>query len=254
MNQKAYPAVGPTGASPTGASPTGASPTGASPTGASPTGNAPTPSIACSWSGGKDSCYALMKAIARGCAPRALLNMMNENGKISRSHGLPEYLLRRQAEAIGLPLMAIPTSWNDYQASFIGALQDLKSAHGIDSIVFGDIDLQEHRDWEEMVCAKAGLDAILPIWKQDRKTLVLEMLDQPIEAMIVSCNDTMGPDFLGRIIDRSLIAELEAMQVDPCGENGEYHTLVVNCPLFSRRIQVPPFTKTRNDGYNFIQW
>lgn len=210
--------------------------------------------IACSWSGGKDSCYALIKSITQGAAPRAILNMMNENGKISRSHGLPENLLRQQADALGLPLLAIPTSWDDYQANFIDALQHLRSAHDIRAMVFGDIDLQEHRDWEEMVCAKAGLDAILPIWKQDRKTLVFEMLDQPIEAMIVSCNDTMGQDFLGLILDRPLIAELEAIGVDACGENGEYHTLVLNCPLFRRRVEIPAFTKTRHDGYNFIQW
>jgi diphthine-ammonia ligase len=119
---------------------------------------------------------------------------------------------------------------------------------------FGDIDLQEHRDWEEMVCAKAGLHALLPIWKQDRRALVYEMLDQPIEAMIVSCNDTMGPDFLGRILEPALIDELEAIGVDPCGEDGEYHTLVLNCPLFSRRIDIPSFTRTRHEGYNFIQW
>jgi uncharacterized protein (TIGR00290 family) len=180
--------------------------------------------------------------------------MMNENGKISRSHGLPESLLRRQAEALGLPLIAIPTSWEDYQANFIDALQQLKTSHNIEAMVFGDIDLQEHRDWEEMVCTKAGLSAILPIWKQDRKALVFEMLDQPIETMIVSCNDTMGQDFLGRILDRPLIAELEAIGVDACGEAGEYHTLVLNCPLFRRRVEIPSFTKTRHDGYNFIQW
>jgi len=219
-----------------------------------PRGAPLSPVIACSWSGGKDSCYAFIKTISHGAVPRALLNMMNENGKISRSHGLPESLLLQHAEALGLPLTAIPTSWNDYQANFIAALKNLKAEHSIDSMVFGDIDLQEHRDWEEMVCAKAGLNAILPIWKQDRKTLVLEMLDQPIEAMIVSCNDTMGPGFLGRVIDRPLIAELEAIGVDPCGENGEYHTLVLNCPLFSRRVEITPFTKTRHDAYNFIQW
>lgn len=210
--------------------------------------------VACSWSGGKDSCYALMKAIANGAIPRALLNMMNENGQISRSHGLPPGILRQQAEALGLPLLAIPTSWEDYQANFIDALQQLKSSYHIETVVFGDILLQEHRDWEEMVCAKTGLTALLPIWQEDRKTLVFEMLDQPIEAMIVSCNDAMGPGFLGRILDRPLIAELEAIGIDPCGEAGEYHTLVLHCPLFHRRIDLPPFTKTRHDGYNFIKW
>lgn len=210
--------------------------------------------VACSWSGGKDSCYALMTSVTQGITPRAILNMMNEDGKISRSHGLPLSLLRQQAEALGLPLLAIPSTWDDYQANFIDALRQLKTAHGIGAMVFGDIDLQEHRDWEEMVCEKAGLAAILPLWQRDRKELVLEMLDQPIEAMIVSCNEVMGARFLGRTIDRSLVAELEAIGVDPCGETGEYHTLVLDCPLFSRRIEIPSYIITRHNGYNFIQW
>lgn len=213
-----------------------------------------TPDLACSWSGGKDSCYALLRSIAQGFTPRAILNMMNEDGKISRSHGLPLSLLRAQAGALGLPLIAIPSTWEDYQANFIKALHDLKAAYNIASMVFGDIDLQEHRDWEEMVCEKAGLRAFLPLWRRDRKELVLEMLDQPIETIIVSCNDTMGQSFLGRTIDRSLIAELETLGIDPCGEAGEYHTLVLNCPLFSHRITIPPYTTTHHNGYNFIQW
>ena len=210
--------------------------------------------IACSWSGGKDSCYALLLSIAQGVIPRAILNVMNENGKISRSHGLPESLLRQQAQALGLPLIAIPSTWEDYQANFIKALQKLKAAYAIEGMVFGDIDLQEHRDWEEMVCEKAELKAILPLWQRDRKGLVFEMLDRPIEAIIVSCNEVMGQGFLGRTIDKSLIAELEAIGVDPCGETGEYHTLVLDCPLFAHRIDFPPYTTTSHNGYNFIQW
>ena len=179
---------------------------------------------------------------------------MNEDGKISRSHGLPGNILRQQAEALGLPLVAIPSTWEDYQVNFITALQNLKTSYAIDAMVFGDIDLQEHRDWEEMVCARAGLKALLPLWQRGRRELVLEMLDQPIEAMIVSCNDVMGQRFLGRTIDNPLVAELEAIGVDPCGETGEYHTLVLNCPLFKRRIEIPPYTTTRHNGYHFIQW
>lgn len=214
----------------------------------------PPPNIACSWSGGKDSCYALMKIIDSGATPRAILNMMNEDGAISRSHGLPLTLLREQADALGLPLMAIPSTWKAYEANFTHALQQLANAYPIDAMVFGDIDLQPHRDWEEMVCTNAGLRALLPLWQKDRKDLVLEMLDAPITAVIVSCNDVMGPSFLGKTLDRAVINDLAAIGVDPCGENGEYHTLVLHCPLFSRRIQLPPYTTTRHDDYNFIHW
>ena len=114
----------------------------------------------CSWSGGKDSCYALMKAKQLGYDPKILVNMMNENGEISRSHGLPFSILQQQAAMMNLPIVAQPTSWQEYENHFINTLHKIKEAYSIDSMVFGDIDLQPHRDWEEKVCAAAGLRCI----------------------------------------------------------------------------------------------
>jgi diphthine-ammonia ligase len=132
-------------------------------------------------------------------------------------------------------------------------LEQIIQRYGVNTAVFGDIDLQAHRDWEEMVCQKTGIEAVLPLWLRKRKELVLEMIAQPIKAYIVSCNETMGERFLGRLIEEPLIAELEAIGVDACGENGEYHTLVVNCPLFSHEIPVR-FGETMNHGnYWFVE-
>ena len=117
--------------------------------------------------------------------------------------------------------------------------------------VFGDIDLQAHRDWEEKVCVNAGLTAVLPLWKQDRKTLVMQMLEAGIEAMIVSCNEVMGERFIGEMITPALVEELESMGIDACGENGEYHTLVLDCPLFSSGINVSVEEKLKHDKYWF---
>jgi len=210
--------------------------------------------IACSWSGGKDSCYSLMKAIEKGAVPQAILNMMNENGKISRSHGLPIGILQQQAAAMNLPVITVPTTWSEYQDNFINTALQLRSEYHIQAMVFGDIDLEPHREWEEMVCRKAGVQALLPIWQQDRRELVIEMLSQKIEAMIVSCNDILGEPFLGRMLDLDLLPELEAKGVDVCGENGEFHTVVVNCPIFSSPIKIPPYTKVRHEGYHFLCW
>jgi diphthine-ammonia ligase len=127
--------------------------------------------IGCSWSGGKDSCYALMEA-QKSAVPKVLLNMMNENGLISRSHGLPFSLLHQQAEAITLPIMAVPTSWSNYEATFINTLVKIKSGYQVEGVVFGDIDLQAHRDWEEMVCEKSGVKAILPLWQKKPETVI----------------------------------------------------------------------------------
>jgi diphthine-ammonia ligase len=210
--------------------------------------------VGCSWSGGKDSCFALMQAAQQGATPSVLLNIMNENGGISRSHGLPQALLEQQAAAMELPIMNIPSSWKDYEHNFVDALQVLKTRHGIEGMVFGDIDLQAHRDWEEMVCAKAGIKAILPNWKRNRKELILEMLDHGIEAMIVSCDTILGEDFLGLVVDDMLIREFEARGVDVCGENGEYHTLVTNCTIFNQALKLPTFSKIRHENYWFLEW
>ncbi len=207
----------------------------------------------CSWSGGKDSCFALMQAIQIGYQPKVLLNVLNEEGKISRSHGIPSTILQSQAAAAGLPIHLISSSWNEYEKHFTSALKELKEHYQLTHAVFGDIDLQPHRDWEEKVCSHAGLTAVLPLWKQDRKQLVLQMLEAGIETMIVSCNEVMGESFLGRIITTALVDELEALGIDACGENGEYHTLVLDCPLFTEPINVSVEQKLLHDKYWFAE-
>lgn len=205
----------------------------------------------CSWSGGKDSCFALMQAIKQGYQPKALLNVLNEHAKISRSHGIPAEILQAQAERADLPMHLVSSSWQDYETKFVNALQLLVKEFDLQYAAFGDIDLQAHRDWEEKVCAKAGLQAILPLWKQDRRNLVDEMLASGIETMIVSCNEVMGERFLGQPLTPSVIDELEALGIDACGENGEYHTLVLNCPLFSKPLQVKVTGKMLHEKYWF---
>ena len=209
--------------------------------------------ILCSWSGGKDSCFALMHAIKTGYLPKALLNVLNEEGKISRSHGIPAAILQAQAAAAGLPIHLLSSSWQDYEEKFTAALMQLKERYHVSHAVFGDIDLQPHRDWEEKVCAIAGLTAYLPLWQQNRRELVLQMLETGIETMIVSCNTIMGERFLGRILSTELISELELLGVDACGENGEFHTLVLNCPLFTQRVPVQVLHNIQHDYYWFTE-
>jgi uncharacterized protein (TIGR00290 family) len=209
--------------------------------------------LVCSWSGGKDSCFALMRAISMGYKPAVLLNVLNEEGQLSRSHGIPKEILQSQAEAMNLPIHLIASSWNEYEQHFTNALLDLKNKYDLSHAVFGDIDLQAHRDWEEKVCYNAGISALLPLWKEDRKSLVQAMLEEGIEATIVSCNENMGENYLGRLITASLLEELDALGVDPCGENGEYHTLVTNAPLFTKNIKVEIGHKRKHDRYWFAE-
>ena len=207
----------------------------------------------CSWSGGKDSCYALMQAVKSGYRPAVLLNVLNEEGKISRSHGIPLPILEAQAARTGWPLHAISSSWQDYEANFTAALQQLKKKYNALEVVFGDIDLQAHLDWEEKVCAAAGLEACVPLWRRNRKELVTEMLQSGIRTIIVSCNETMGSQYIGQELTLDLVYELEAIGIDPCGENGEFHTLVLDCPLFSKPLTIEVTDRLYHDKYWFAK-
>lgn len=207
-----------------------------------------------SWSGGKDSCYALMLALAQGNELKVLLNMMNENGLISRSHGLPSFLLEQQAKSMGVPLITVPATWEEYEQKYIQALKQLRNDFKAHAVVFGDIDLEAHREWEQKVCKASEVKPFLPLWLADRKKIVVEMIDSGIESMIVSCNAQMGQSFLGKTITKNLIEELEDMGIDACGENGEYHTLVFDCPLFNQALKLPNYSKTTHNNYCFIVW
>ncbi|ANO47935.1 adenosine nucleotide hydrolase [Flavobacterium columnare] len=207
-----------------------------------------------SWSGGKDSCYATIKAIKSGYQPTVLLNMMNENGKVSRSHGLTQLILEQQANQLKIPFIGIPTTWSDYEKKYIETLHQLKKNYEVEHVIFGDIDLAPHKEWEEKVCQEAKLNAILPLWQQDRLELVKQMIEQNIVCMIVSCNTTMGVEFLGEILTKEIIQKLIQLNIDPCGENGEFHTVVINCPLFDNPIVLPNYKKEIYQDYCFLVW
>ncbi len=205
----------------------------------------------CSWSGGKDSCYVFHLAVAQGLDPGVLLNVLNEYGDRSRSHGIPKEILEAQASALQLPIHFFESTWSDYERLYIQNLKLLTHTYNLNTSVFGDIDIESHRAWEEKVSEAANLKAMLPLWKQSRKQLVEDMIDYGIEAMIVSCNHTLGPDFLGRMVDKTLVKDLENLGVDVCGENGEYHTLVINAPMFHKKIEVAILDNEESTNYNF---
>ncbi|PIA79361.1 adenosine nucleotide hydrolase [Gaetbulibacter sp. 4G1] len=205
----------------------------------------------CSWSGGKDSCFAFYKATLQGFKPTVLLNVMNEFGDRSRSHGIPKAVLQAQANALELPIHIFSSTWADYEKKYIENLKTITKNYPITHSVFGDIDIESHRAWEEKVSKAADLEAVLPLWQGHRKQLVLDMIDAGIEAIIVSCNQELGADFLGRTIDAELVKTLENMEIDACGENGEFHTLVVNAPFFKNRIEVEIEGKATSSNYNF---
>lgn len=193
-------------------------------------------SALCSFSGGKDSCLALWVAQNSGLDVRSLLVMCDEHGGRSRSHALPRTLLERQARSLELELVMREASWVNYESIFIEALHHFH-ARGFTRAVFGDIDLQPHRDWEEKVCAAANLEAVLPLWHRDRKELAREVIASGFRAVVV-CVDSryLTDDFCAREYDAAFLADLPP-NVDACGENGEFHTFVYDGPNFRERVE-----------------
>ncbi len=209
-------------------------------------------SFFCSWSGGKDACLALCRALRQGGRPRCLFTMLREDGQRSRSHGLPVPLLRQQAAALGIPLVTRCASWDDYEAVFRAALAEFQQA-GIEAGVFGDIDGPPHREWVERVCGSAGVQPWEPLWQGARRALMNEFLDAGFRAVIMTVRDgILDRSLLGRALDRDLMAELDRAGVDLCGENGEYHTLVTAGPLFSSPLSVTLGPPVLHDGCWFL--
>lgn len=196
------------------------------------------PFVACSWSGGKDSCLALWRAMRTGARPVCLLTMFIEGGQRSRSHGLSRQVVEAQAAALGLPLLSRAASWNDYEWEMIELLREARS-RGATACVFGDIDIADHRAWEERVCQTAGLDAVLPLWHEDRSAILEQWWDAGFAARIVVAREGLVERrFLGRELDRPTATELATLGVDACGENGEFHTLATAGPIFRQSLAI----------------
>jgi uncharacterized protein (TIGR00290 family) len=203
----------------------------------------------CSWSGGKDSCLALYRALKAGHSCTSLFTMINEDGSRSRSHGLTPALLAVQADAMNLPVCTVRASWDSYEMHF--KKQTLQFAdNGVTHGVFGDIDLEHHREWVERVCKETGITAHLPLWLGNRRALVNEFVNAGFKAMIVMINTTLMPArYLGHTITIELADELESIGVDACGENGEFHTFVYDGPVFKKTLSVKSDEPVFNDHY-----
>ncbi len=214
-----------------------------------------------SFSGGKDSCLALWRARQAGLDVRAVINVLEETGERNRSHGVPRDLLEVQARALEVELLAPIASWRDYEERFVQTLESLR-ARGFEVAVFGDIDLQAHRDWEEKVCARAGLKCYLPLWHEPRLELAHEVLRLGFRAVVVCVDSRFLDDrFCGRLYDERFIADLPA-SVDACGENGEFHTFVFDGPGFRVPVRyelagTEAYTAPSELGggrYCFVKW
>jgi uncharacterized protein (TIGR00290 family) len=208
-----------------------------------------------SWSSGKDSAYALHEARRRGAADivGALTTLNEEYGRVAM-HGVRESLLDRQIEALGLAALKVmlpnPCSNEIYQERMAQACERLRS-QGVRHMVFGDLFLQDIRAYREKQLTAVGMTPLFPLWGRDTAALAREMIASGLVAHLV-CVDPrrLGREFAGRQFDLRLLEALPA-GVDPCGENGEFHTVVSAGPMFAAPIDVAVGAVVERDGFVF---
>lgn len=205
-----------------------------------------------SFSGGKDSVLALYKALKVGEAV-GLIVMLEEEGKRSRSHGMPPELIKAQAESIGLPVYTAGASWTDYEKVFMRLLEDAKN-QGAEVLVTGDLDMPAHGCWHEKVTKNAGLKLGMPLWEMNHRQAVEEFMNLGFVTIIVTVNLSLGmrEDDLGRTLTHEYVKELEARGIDPCGEGGEFHTTVIDGPIFKQPIPVRKCVIIKDGEYAFL--
>jgi diphthine-ammonia ligase len=210
--------------------------------------------VVASWSGGKDSCYAYYLAQAQGHQVLSLLTMMMSEDK-SNFHMIPKGILDAQAEAMGVPLIKKTTSAATYEADFKAVLAECK-AKGAEGLVTGDIyEVAGHEEgWLARVCKEMGLVTVKPLWMGDTKQIYLDYLKTGFKATVVRTNKTLSLDWLGRVLDRQFYDDILALgDVDPCGEGGEYHTVITDGPNFKQKIELLETEKKRlENGFGYL--
>ncbi|GAB4170844.1 MAG: ATPase [Wenzhouxiangellaceae bacterium] len=202
--------------------------------------------MALAFSGGKDSVAALHR-LSRDpdVALVALVTTFNRANHRIALHGTPLTLIESQARAFGLPLLAIALEEHCDNAAYLGAFADgirPLLAEGLDALAFGDLHLQDIRQFRESQCDALGIQALFPLWGRDPAALAVELIDWGLDALLCGVDLACLPEsWLGRRYDSGLLAELPP-GVDPCGERGEFHTFVRYAP--GMRFPVPVRTGT----------
>jgi uncharacterized protein (TIGR00290 family) len=207
------------------------------------------------WSGGKDSAMALHALRAAGdCRVAALLTTITEEYDRISMHGVRRVLLERQAESLGLPLHAVLIPPQCINATYEARMKDALAQYfalGVRRVAFGDIFLEDLRVYREKNLAQVGMQALFPVWKRDTSELAREVVRLGFRAITV-CVDprVLDASFAGRELDASFFADLPP-GVDPCGENGEFHTFVFDGPIFRTPVAFRVGEKVLRDGFCF---
>ena len=205
-----------------------------------------------SYSGGKDSTLALYHTMQVGKAI-GLIVMLEEQGLRSRSHAMSMEIIQAQANALGLPIITASSSWNDYETEFLKLLAHAKQ-QGAEVLVTGDLDMPEHGCWHDRITQQAGLKLCMPLWQRPHREVIEEFIQLGFKTMIVTVNLDLGMkvDDLGKVLTLDYIQELENRGIDPCGEGGEFHSTVIDGPLFTAPIAVRKGDILYHENYAFL--
>jgi uncharacterized protein (TIGR00290 family) len=177
------------------------------------------------------------------------VNFISQELHRVRFHGTEAKLIQLQSQALGIPLLQKETTWDGYEQEFKEAVRSLVPS-GVKGMVFGDIYLQEHKDWVERVCGEIGIEAMEPLWGRNTEEVVSDFIDSGFEAVIVSAkSELIGREWIGHGVDKDFVNYLSNMGIDHCGESGEYHTLVVNGPIFESRIEITQSSTIQRDNH-----
>ncbi|WP_233522784.1 Dph6-related ATP pyrophosphatase [Peribacillus glennii] len=197
--------------------------------------------IAMSWSGGKDGCMALHKLIEQGHSVKCLFTTLPEEiGGRTFGHGERADSIKIQSEALGIPVEFLPCSFHTYTEKVVDSLTRLKAKYQLDAAAFGDLYLQEHRDWGEKVCGEVGLHALYPLWMNEAKALqaLHSFKESGYKATVIRVrDDVLSSSWLGRELNDQFYSDIQEEKSCPMGEAGEYHTFVYDGPLFKKKIE-----------------
>lgn len=217
--------------------------------------------IIASTSGGKDSTFALFKAMQMGHEIAYLANTIAYDSGRVRFHGVRAEIIQKQAEALGIPLLQKETTPENYRKEYIDNIKDIIQKESIEGLCLGDIFLEDCYTWAKEICDELGIELIEPLWKISPEEIMKDFINSGFEAVVVSTQaNLLGEDWVGRKLDLNFLEDIKKLKgvdpdligVDICGENGEYHSLVLNGPIFKKKLEIKKSKKVLINGYWFL--
>jgi diphthine-ammonia ligase len=206
--------------------------------------------VAVCWSGGKDSCLALYRVLKENHEVICLLSMVSEIDARNHAHGIQLEILKLQADALGLPLILVDSA-GEYELSLKRSLSHLKEQSGVEAIVFGSLYSKKDRKWNEQVAYKSGIEPLFPVWisQNHSSQLLYEFISLGFNFVVCrASNKYFDRTWAGKYLDWSFYDEIH--QTDSCvmGELGEYHTFVLDGPIFHKKIGITKSYVVLNSG------